>query len=73
MLLGYRQLQQSRYYQDDPLVQRVLGLKRLPGVVTVSRFLKEAPAASIDRLRRLLREMVLERLGLLRLARVTWT
>ena len=71
LLLGYRELQQSRYYQDDPLVQRVLGLKRLPDVATLSRFLQEATAASVGRLRRLLREMVLERLALLRLTRVT--
>ena len=71
LLLGYRELQHSRYYQDDPLVQRVLGLKRLPDVATLSRFLQEATARSVRRLRRLLREMVLERLALLKLTRVT--
>ena len=29
LLLGYRELRDSQYYRDDPLVQRVLGLKRL--------------------------------------------
>ena len=42
VILGYRQLQDSRYYRDDPLVQRMLGLKQLPDVATVSRMLKEA-------------------------------
>ena len=30
LLLGYRELRESRYYQDDPLVKRLLGLRRLP-------------------------------------------
>ena len=38
-LLGYRQLRELRYYCDDPLVKRVVGLKRLPDVATVSRAL----------------------------------
>ena len=28
-----------RYYQDDPMVRRLLGLERLPDVATVSRTL----------------------------------
>ena len=32
VLLGYRELRDVAYYQDDPLVQRVLGLKQLPDV-----------------------------------------
>ena len=45
-LLGFRELQDVRYYQDDPLVKRLLGLKRLPDVSTLSRMLKEATADS---------------------------
>lgn len=30
LLLGFRQLRDLRYYRDDPMVQRVLGLERLP-------------------------------------------
>lgn len=30
LLLGYRRLQDMRYYADDPMVHRLLGLKRLP-------------------------------------------
>ena len=37
LLLGYRRLQDMRYYQDDPMVRRLLGLERLPDVATVSR------------------------------------
>jgi hypothetical protein len=71
ILLGHRGLQESRYYRDDPLVQRVLGLKRLPSVSTLSRMLKSATERSVERVRHLLREMSLERLGPLGLPRVT--
>ncbi len=42
-LLGYRQLRELRFYADDPLVKRVVGLKRLPDVATVSRALAYKP------------------------------
>lgn len=71
VLLGFRELRETDHYQDDPLVQRVLGLKRLPDVATISRMLKEADQASVDKLRLLLREMVLERLAVLALPRIT--
>lgn len=71
VILGYRQLQDSRYYRDDPLVQRLLGLKRLPDIATLSRFLKEATAESVHHLRTLLRELVFERLRVILPARVT--
>jgi len=35
LILGYRELQDSRYYRDDPLVKRLLGLNHLPDVATV--------------------------------------
>lgn len=71
LLLGYRELQECRYYRDDPLVQRLLGLKRLPDVATLSRMLKQTDPKSVARLRRVLREMVLERLVELAPARIT--
>jgi hypothetical protein len=71
VLLGYRELRHSEYYRDDPLVQRVLGLKRLPDVATISRMLKDADAKSVENLRRLLREMLFDRLKSLNLARIT--
>jgi Transposase DDE domain group 1 len=46
-LLGYRQLRELRYYCDDPLVKRVVGLKRLPDVATVSRALAGCDAKSV--------------------------
>ncbi len=71
LLLGYRRLQEMRYYQDDPMVRRLLGLHRLPDVATVSRTLAGMDAQSVDRLRRLNRQQVLRRLGSLNLARIT--
>lgn len=71
LLLGYRELREARYYQDDPMVSRVLGLRKVPDVATVSRFLSQATARSVQRLRRLLRELVLERLQSLGLRRIT--
>ena len=52
-------------------MQRVLGLKRLPDVATISRTLKDADAKSVENLRRLLRDMLFERLKTLGLARIT--
>ena len=34
LILGYRELQDSRYYRDDPLVKRLLGLKQLPDIAS---------------------------------------
>jgi len=71
VLLGYRELRDSRYYQDDPLVKRILGLNELPDTATLSRMLKEATAGSTQKLRTLLREMVLERLIIIAPNRLT--
>ena len=62
LLLGFRELQDCRYYRDDPLVKRLLGLKQLPDAATLSRMLKQTGAKSVESLRRVLREMVLDRL-----------
>jgi len=71
VLLGYRQLQDSRYYRDDPLVKRLLGLHQLPDVATLSRTLKQANAQSVKNLRSLLRDLVFQRLQIIGPARVT--
>lgn len=71
LLAGFRQLRDLRYYRDDPMVQRVLGLSRLPDVATISRLLATAGERSVTALLRLCRQLVLERLALLGLWRVT--
>ena len=71
VLLGFRELRDGDHYRDDPLVQRVLGLKRLPDVATISRMLKEADETSVRKLRQLLGQLVLDRLASLVLPRIT--
>jgi hypothetical protein len=71
LLLGFRQLRDSRYYRDDPMVRRVLGVRRLPDVATVSRILASADGDNVAELRHLCRQVVLQRLAALHLRRVT--
>jgi len=71
LLLGYRELRDSRYYRDDPLVHRVLGLRRVPDVATLSRALAQVDPRSIGKVRALVRQLVLDRLQHLQPARLT--
>ena len=71
LLLGYRQLRHMRYYQEDPLILRLLGVTRLPDVATVSRTLSAMDGRSVDNLQQLLRDLVLSQLTSLALRRVT--
>ena len=71
LVLGYRRLRDMDYYRDDLMVLRLLGLKKLPDVSTVSRALATMDATGILRLRQLCREMLLTRLQALKLARLT--
>jgi len=69
--LGYKWLRDITYYKDDPMVQRVLGLKRLPDVSTISRTLKIVNDDSADRLKDLSKEIVIQRLENLDLSIIT--
>lgn len=71
LLLGFRELRHNKYYENDPLVKRILGLRSLPDVGTISRALKEVDQKSLENLRRLLREMVVKRLKSSMLVRIT--
>jgi len=71
LLLGYRRLQDMRFYRDDPMVLRLLGLRRLPDVATLSRTLARLDERSVVNLRHLSRQRVLAQLAELGLARVT--
>jgi len=66
LLLGFRELRDRAYYADDPLVQRVLGLKKVPDVATITRMLNEADARSVGHLRGALRGLVKDRLRMSR-------
>jgi hypothetical protein len=71
LLLGYRQLRETRFYRHDPMVKRLLGLRRLPDVATLSRVLAAVDGPAVDRLRALVRGLCLDRLRQLDLPRLT--
>lgn len=71
MLLGYRELRHMRFYENDPMVKRVLGLTRLPDVSTVSRCLSSMDSKSVSLFQRTISESVVARLSSLSISRVT--
>jgi len=71
IILGYRELDDVRFYNDDPLVLRVLGLSRLPSTSTMSRRLRAVDMDTVSNVRGLVRTVVLDRLVAEKLPRVT--
>lgn len=71
LLLGFRSLRDVACYEEDPLVQRVLGLRRIADPATLSRMLRDTTDGEIASLRRVLSGHVLERLQVMALPRVT--
>lgn len=71
LLIWYRRLSDLRYYQDDPMVRRTPGLKRLPDVATVSRTLDDVDKMAVKHVRSLSCSLVLDRLKMLGPARFT--
>lgn len=71
VILGYRRLRDTDYFRDDPMVLRVLGLKRFPDVATISRTLAAADKKDVANVRQMAQDMVLFRLDQERLARLT--
>ena len=71
LLLGFRKLRDVEFYEDDPLVKRVLGLKIMPSVSTISRALMEFDDRTVEAHHDLNRGMVVERLQRLDLPRIT--
>ena len=72
LLLGFRRLRDVDYYRDDPLVLRLMGLRRLPDVSTISRALSQMENEGMEKVRHLLRSLVLEGLQRECLARLTF-
>ena len=58
LILGHRRLRDVEYYRDDAMVKRVLGLKRLRDVSTLSRSLASADEFSVEKVRRESRNLV---------------
>ena len=71
LIIGHRWLRDVDYYRDDEMVRRLLGLKRLPDVSTISRSLGSADKVSVEKVRRESRDLVIERLSAEGLSRVT--
>ena len=72
LLLGFRRLRELDYYRDDPIVLRLMGLRRLPDVATISRALMQIDADGVEQVRRLSRNMVLEGLQREQFPRLTF-
>lgn len=71
LLLGFRSLRHVECYQDDPLVQRVLGMNCIASPSTLSRMLRDTTDAEVEALRRMMSSEVLQRLQVQALPRVT--
>jgi len=71
LLLGFRRLRELDYYRDDPIVLRLMGLRRLPDVATISRALAKMKSAEVENIRKLSRAMVIEGLQREQLPRLT--
>jgi hypothetical protein len=70
-LVGGRRLRHIPFIADDPLVQRICGLRRLPSDRTMSRWLGQFTNDALQALIELNSEIVTEKLQSLNLARVT--
>jgi hypothetical protein len=71
LILGYRQIKDVKYYEHDPMVLRILNLKRMPDPSSFSRGMNAVAQSSIDKLSTLMTEIVCERLSAEKLPRVT--
>ncbi len=71
IILGYRELDDVKFCNDDPLVLRVLGLRRLPSTATLSRRLRSVDMATVMELQQVNRSLILDRLTDEKLRRVT--
>jgi hypothetical protein len=72
LLLGFRRLRELDYYRDDPLVLRLMGLRKLPDVSTISRSLSDMEQEGVGKVRELLSSLVLEGLKRAALPRLTF-
>ena len=71
LLLGFRRLREIDYYRDDPIVLRLMGLRKLPDVSTISRALAQTDNQSVKKIRILSRSLVMQGLVREQLPRLT--
>lgn len=72
LLLGFRRLREADYYRDDPLVLRIMGLRKIPDVSTISRTLSKMESQGVNNLRNLSKTLVVEGLQRERFPRLTF-
>ena len=60
LLIGFRRLRETDYYRDDPLVLRLMGLRKIPDVSTISRTLSGMDLQGFDNVRELSTSLVVE-------------
>ena len=71
VLLGYRRLRDVQFFDDDPIVLRLLGLNRMPTVSTISRRLNAVDDRSIRGIEHLQQNLVIDALAREKLATIT--
>lgn len=60
LLLGFRRLREIEYYREDPIVLRVVGLRKSPDTSTISRRLAQMGIHEVEGFRALSRNIVME-------------
>jgi len=70
-IIGFRRLRETDYYRDDPIILRLMGLRRLPDVATISRCLSQMEYEGVENVRHLSRSIVIEGLQREQLPRLT--
>jgi hypothetical protein len=71
LLMGFRRLRELDYYRDDPIVLRLMGLRKLPDVSTISRALAQMESDGVENVRELSRSIVIKGLQREQLPRLT--
>ena len=71
MILGFRRIREIDYYREDPMILRLMGLRRLPDASTISRSLSLLDDKSVENVRRLSRSFVISGLQREQFSRLT--
>lgn len=71
ILLGYRKLSDIDYYKDDPVVARIVGVRRMPDDSTLSRRLRRVDMKAVAEQQAMNSDLVLDRLVAEKLDRIT--
>lgn len=69
--LGYIRLRDVRYFNNDSIVLRVLGIRQMPAVSTISRQLESMDDPSVEAIERVQQNLVIDTLAREALPRIT--